>query len=472
MGIWWPSARFQVLLPPGQAAGAAPTPSIWERPGRIQAAARVHFDFDQRRVAGARAAARHSDHRPAMYSILSGLRIVEASSFVAAPSAGMHLAQLGAQVIRIDQIGGGLDYRRWPRQGEHSLYWEGLQKGKRSVAINLRDPQGRELAQALITAPGEQAGLFVTNFPRDGFLSHERLATLRADLITMRVQGWSDGRSGLDFTINSLAGYPYSTGPDTLGDEPVNHVLPAWDLLTGALGAMNLLAAERHRRATGEGQEIAMPLSGVAISALGALGQIAEIEVLDEDRPRLGNQVYGAFGRNFATRDGRQVMIVAISPKQWQGLLAALDIGSQIAAIEAAQQVDLSTDEGLRFIHRDQINPIVAAAVASLSYATVAERFEAHEVCWGPYQTLRETVHTHPELQTGNPLIERVSHPSGQTYRTPGSPAQYSGSPRVPVRRSPALGEDTESVLAEVLGLSDGQIGELLERRIVAGSHS
>ena len=100
-----------------------------------------------------------------MYQILSGLRIVEASSFVAAPSAAMHLAQLGAEVIRIDQIGGGLDYRRWPKLGEASLYWEGLQKSKRSVALNFRHPEGRELAQQLITAPGENAGLFVTNFP-------------------------------------------------------------------------------------------------------------------------------------------------------------------------------------------------------------------------------------------------------------------------------------------------------------------
>ena len=121
------------------------------------------------------------------------MRVVEASSFVAAPSCALHLAQLGADVIRIDPIGGGPDYRRWPRLGEHSLYWEGLQKAKRSIAVNLRAPEGRELAVRLITAPGDQGGLFVTNFPREGFLSHERLAQHRADLITVRVQGWADG---------------------------------------------------------------------------------------------------------------------------------------------------------------------------------------------------------------------------------------------------------------------------------------
>lgn len=408
-----------------------------------------------------------------MYQILSGLRIVEASSFVAAPSAGMHLAQLGADVIRIDQIGGGLDYRRWPKLGSESLYWEGLQKAKRSVAINFREPEGRELAQAIITAPGDDAGLFVTNFPRDGFLSHEKLAAKRADLITMRVQGWSDGRSGLDFTINAVTGYPYSTGPSSLDNEavsnqPVNHVLPAWDLLTGALGAMNLLAAERHRRATGQGQEIAMPLSNVAISALGALGQIAEVEVLNQDRPRLGNQVFGAFGRDFATRDGRHVMVVAISPKQWRGLLTALDLTGAMAALETALGVDLSADEGVRFSHREAINPMVEHAVAQLDFESLTKTFEANEVCWGPYQSLRKTIETHPELQSDSELIDNVSHPSGATYRTPGSPGQYSASERSPAKPAPSLGENTESVLADIMGMNDSQIGQLLERGIVA----
>lgn len=410
-----------------------------------------------------------------MYQILSGLRIVEASSFVAAPSAGMHLAQLGADVIRIDQIGGGLDYRRWPKLDQASLYWEGLQKSKRSVALNLREPEGRELAQQLITAPGENAGLFVTNFPRDGFLSHEKLTALRADLITMRVQGWSDGRSGLDFTINAVTGYPYSTGPASL-DEPgqpaaaVNHVLPAWDLLTGALGAMNLLAAERHRRETGQGQEIAMPLSNVAFSALGALGQIAEVEVLGEERPRLGNQVFGAMGSDFLTRDGRRVMAVAISPKQWRGLVASLEIAPEIEAIEQQHGVDFSKDEGVRFTWRDSINPVIARAIGKLDFETVSERFEAHEVCWGPYQSLRETVMNHPEMQPDSELIDLVRHPSGATYRSPGSPAQYSVSERQPVQRSPELGENTEAVLAEVIGLSSAQIGSLVDRGIVAGT--
>jgi len=109
-----------------------------------------------------------------MYDLLKGLRVVEGAAFVAGPSCGLYLAQMGAEVIRIDQIGGGPDFRRWPLApgGDDSLYWEGLNKAKRSVALDLTRPEGRELAARIATAPGDQAGLFITNFPAEGFLSH------------------------------------------------------------------------------------------------------------------------------------------------------------------------------------------------------------------------------------------------------------------------------------------------------------
>ena len=111
-----------------------------------------------------------------MEGILSGLRIVEGTAFVAAPSGGMTLAQLGADVIRFDPIGGSLDIGRWPltRDGK-SLCWAGLNKGKRSIAVNFRDPRGQELLTRLICAPGENAGIFSTNFPARGWLSYESL---------------------------------------------------------------------------------------------------------------------------------------------------------------------------------------------------------------------------------------------------------------------------------------------------------
>ena len=107
---------------------------------------------------------------------LADLRVVEGSAFVAAPLGGMTLAQLGADVIRFDQIGGGLDRVRWPlAEGGQSLFWAGLNKGKRSIQLDLHAPAGRELVQALVTAPGYEGGLFLTNFPARGWLAYDEL---------------------------------------------------------------------------------------------------------------------------------------------------------------------------------------------------------------------------------------------------------------------------------------------------------
>src|SRR5690606_38406585 len=149
------------------------------------------------------------------------------------------------------------------------LYWEGLNKGKKSIALDLSRPEGRELAVRLITAPAENAGLFVTNYPADGFLAHEKLTALRPDLITARVTGWREGRPAMDYTAAGAAGVPAMTGPPELGDQPVNAALPAWDLITGAYAAFALLAAERRRRETGEGGEVRIPLGELALVNMG-----------------------------------------------------------------------------------------------------------------------------------------------------------------------------------------------------------
>lgn len=304
-----------------------------------------------------------------MYNLLKGLRIVEGASFIAAPSCGLHLLQLGAEVIRFDPIGGGPDYRRWPQsQSGASLYWEGLNKGKKSIALDLTRPEGRELAVRLATAPGDNGGIFLTNYPANGFLAHDKLAAIRADLITVRVLGWADGSPAVDYTINSAVGLPYMTGPASLGDAPVNHVLPAWDLLTGASAAYALLAAERFRRETGRGQEVRVPLSDIALATLSHLGQIAEVTQSGTDRPRMGNELYGAFGRDFVTRDAKRIMIVAITARQWSGLLQALDLGEAIAQLEANLRVSFARDEGHRFIHRAPLFALVENALASKNW--------------------------------------------------------------------------------------------------------
>jgi len=404
-----------------------------------------------------------------MYDLLKGLTVVEGSAFIAGPTCGLYLAQLGAQVIRFDNIGGGPDFRRWPlAPSGASLYWEGLNKGKKSVALDLSRPEGRELAQRLAAAPGEDAGLFITNFPVEGFLSYERLKALRDDVICVRVMGWADGGPGVDYTINSAVGVPLMTGhPDD--PRPVNHVLPAWDLLTGAYAAFNMVAALLARMRTGQGREIRIPLSDVAAATLANMGMTAEILAGEGERPRQGNNLFGAFGRDFVTRDGQRLMVVAITPRQWTGLIEVLGVGDAGAAVEAARGVDFRKDEGVRFAHSDALMPIFEAGFVRAAAADLIPRFDELGVCWGPYQTLEQAL-ADPRLFKGNPIFSDLTQVSGETYPVAGYAATLPQDDRAPARPAARLGEHTEEVLAGLLRLDAGEIARLHDAGIVASA--
>jgi 2-methylfumaryl-CoA isomerase len=391
-----------------------------------------------------------------MYPLLNGLSVIEASSFVASPSAGLYLAQMGAEVIRVDQIGGGPDFHRWPVTDDNmSLYWENLNRAKKSVALDLSSQQGRELLQELVRKTGQ----LVTNFPAEGFLSHAKLSEGRADLVTIRVMGWADGSPALDYTVNNSVGYPMLTGD---GPEPVNHVLPAWDLLTGAYGAFAMLAAIRHRDQSGKGSEVRIPLSDVAIGTVANLGGIAEVLYSGANRPRLGNAVYGLFGRDFVTADGVRTMIVVVTPRQWANLVSALKLESAVEALEAERGVSFAKDDGLRFTHRDALFPMFESATAARSHADLAAAFDAGGIVHSAYRTMHDAVND-PALVANNPVFGAAPNPSGFDYPAAGSFATVPQMERQKPQPAPVNGGNSEEILAERLGLSPTQIAKLID---------
>jgi len=402
-----------------------------------------------------------------MYDLLKGLTVVEAAAFIAGPTCGLYLAQFGAEVIRIDQIGGGPDFRRWPLapNGE-SLYWEGLNKAKKSVVIDLARPQGREIAQRLAAAPGEDRGLFVTNFPVGGFFAYERLQALREDVICVRVMGWADGRPALDYTINASVGVPWMTG---FADDPrpVNHAFPAWDFITGAYAALSLVSAERARRGGAGGREIRIPLSDIAATSLANFGLLAEVLQAGADRPRHGNDLFGAFGRDFVIRDGRRLMVVAITPRQWRGVVKALDLEDAVAALEAELGVSFAAHEAVRYQHGARLYPMFEAAFATRSAEELGPAFEAEGVCWSEYRTLAVAARD-DSLFAANPVFGRAAQPSGLDYPLAGPAATLAGEPRGAPTPAPRLGANTDEVLAVLLGMSSGEIGRLHDAGLVA----
>ncbi|MCC6198487.1 MAG: CoA transferase [Burkholderiales bacterium] len=395
------------------------------------------------------------------------LRVVESSAFIAAPLAGLTLAQFGVDVIRVEMIGGGIDYGRLPLMPSgRSLYWTGLNKNKRSIAIDLRRDEGRELVRNLVVAGGTRGGFLLTNIVSQ-WLAHDLLARERPDVITCTIEGNPDGTTAVDYTVNSATGYPLMTGAGS-AVAPVNHVLPAWDMACAFQAAFAVVSAAERRRRTGQGAELRLALADVAFTMLSHLGLVAEAELLDQDRPAIGNYIYGAFGRDFGTKDGRRVIVAAISAGQWSSLVKACAMDDAIGELQRTSGRQFAR-EGDRYESREAIAAIVEAWCAARTFDQVKDAFDANRVCWGLYRTTRGLVRDDPRVGSGNPVWERIETAGVGPHLAAGTPLRAAGEARGASTPAPLLGQHTDQVLHEILGLDSPAIGRLHDAGIVAG---
>ena len=404
-----------------------------------------------------------------MAGILDGMRVVEGSAFVAIPLAGMTLAQMGADVIRFDRLEGGLDAARWPVTASgQSLFWAGLNKGKRSIAIDMKSPRGRELITQIICAPGDDAGLFLTNLRVRGWMDYETLSEHRADLVMVSLLGDRMGRPAVDYTVNPAIGFPDATGPEA-SSEPVAHVLPAWDLIAGNMAVSALLAGERHRLRTGKGQSVELALKDVAAAMLGNLGIIGEVAVNGTDRAKVGNALYGAYGQDFICEDGRRVMVVALTDRQWRGLVKVTGSGKALAALGERLGLDFAR-EGDRWQARHQITEILMPWFRTRTINDFGKAFDEAGVTWSEFRSFARAIAEDPDLSLDNPMFAELDQPGIGRYRVPGSPLAFSAAAREAPAPAPLLGEHTEEILADVAKLPDGEIARLFDDGIVKGA--
>ncbi|MGO4442901.1 CoA transferase [Mycobacterium sp. 2YAF39] len=391
---------------------------------------------------------------------LAGVRIVEISSFVAVPLAGMTLAQLGAEVIRVDPIGGAADYRRWPLTDDgESIYWAGLNKGKRSVAADMRSSDGQDLVQRLIAG----SGVLITNVAGRQWHSYDVLTRLRPDLIHVEVSGRADGGTGVDYTVNAAIGFPMVTGPAELAT-PVNHVLPAWDVTCGIYTALAVTTALRHRDSTGQGQRISIPLENVALATAGNLGFFTEVMINGTARQRIGNSVYGQYGQDFTGRDGASFMIVALTKRHFSDLTELTGTTKAVAALAETLGADF-TDEGQRYEHRDALFGLFNEWFSQHTAQEITDALSTSSVLWDRYQSFAEAARG--DRVTANPMFTPIDQPRIGEYLAPGLPMSIGGVyPAAEV--APALGDDTSAVLGDWLGLSSDEIARLTVAGTVA----
>ncbi|WP_406634187.1 CoA transferase [Amycolatopsis sp. WGS_07] len=373
-----------------------------------------------------------------MSALLAGLRVVELSAYVATPLCGLTLAQLGADVIRVEPLGGAADRTRWPLSDDGtSLYWSGLNKGKRAIAVDLESEADRRRVADLIVGGGPC--VVVTNTSRHADLGYDALSAQRPDLIHVLLDGRADGGAAVDYTVQAGTGFPLLTGT---GSAPVNHVLPAWDVCAGLYLAVGLLAAERHRQLTGEGRSIRVALEDVALATAGNLGYLAEAQLTDHKRTKSGNTIYGTYGDDFETADGVRVMIVLLTERHWNKMLAATGLSDAFAGLSKTLGISFTTESD-RYRHRDVITPLLARWFGQTPYAQVAEVLTQHRILWERYRSFAELSPTLRELA----LFGEIDQPGAGRHWAPKSPIQADGS-RLDPRAAPEVGQHNDELLA------------------------
>jgi crotonobetainyl-CoA:carnitine CoA-transferase CaiB-like acyl-CoA transferase len=393
--------------------------------------------------------------QPANAPPLAGVRVVDLSRVLAGPYATMTLADLGADVVKIEHPAGGDETRTWgpPFAGGESAYFLSVNRGKRSVALDLKDPEGRDLALELCA----RADVVIENFRPGGAarlgLDYETVRERRPDVVYCTISGFGAreprDRAGYDFTVQAESGVMSITGePD---GEPMKVGVAIVDVLTGLNAATAILAALHRRDLTGEGDLVEVSLLD---SAFAALVNIAANALLTaEEQRRYGNAHPSIVPyQPFRAADG------------WIAVAAAND-GLYAKLCTAIERPDLATDERYatneaRVRNREPLIAELQAVFAGRSTEHWEGLLLAAGVPAGKIRGVGEA------LRTGQARIQRVDHPTAGTVELVGPPFELNSATLGPSAPPPLLGQHTAEVLAE-LGVDGSRLAALESRGVI-----
>jgi crotonobetainyl-CoA:carnitine CoA-transferase CaiB-like acyl-CoA transferase len=396
--------------------------------------------------------------QPTSASPLAGVRIVDLSRVLAGPYATMTLADLGADVVKVEHPAGGDETRGWgpPFAGGESAYFLSVNRGKRSVALDLKDAEARDLALELCA----RADVVVENFRPGGAarlgLDYETVQALRREIVYCTISGFGSreptDRAGYDFTVQAESGLMAITGePD---GEPLKVGVAIVDVLAGLNAATAILAALRRRDLTGEGGRVEVSLLDSAFAALVNVG--ANALLTGEEPQRYGNAHPSIVPyQPFRAADG------------WIAVAAAND-GLYTRLCQAIDRPDLAADERYstneaRVLNREPLIGELQAVFAARSTDDWERLLLAAGVPAGKIRGVGEALRTAPAR------TRRVDHPTAGAIELVGPPFKLNSAALGPSTPPPLLGQHTAEVLRE-LGVDDERLASLEERGVIARS--
>ena len=391
---------------------------------------------------------------------LAGVRVIEFTHMVMGPAAGLILADLGADVIKIEPVDGD-STRHLPGSG--SGYFPMYNRNKRSLCVDLKSPDGLAAVQRLIS----QADVVIENF-RPGTMDRLGLgyATLKAQyprLIYCSEKGFLAGpyehRTALDEVAQMMGGLAYMTGPP---GKPLRAGTSVIDVQGGMFGAVGIIAALHQRNTTGQGQNVVASLYESTVFLVGQ--HMAQMAVTGKPAAPMPVRVSAwAIYQVFETGDAQQVFVGVVSDKQWKDFCAAFELHE----LAADKSLDTNND---RVKHKERLVPLIQAEFRRYSKQQLMDKLEKTGLPFAPIAR-PEDLFDDPHLAASNGLVPITISDgplAGQQTRLPALPLEMGGE-RFGVHRDvPRAGQHTPEVLREA-GYTEGEILDLLSRKIVAG---
>jgi len=392
---------------------------------------------------------------------LAGVRVIEFTHMVMGPAAGLILADLGADVIKIEPVGGD-STRRLPGSG--AGYFPMYNRNKRSICVDLKADDGRDLVLRLL----EDADVVIENFrpgtmDRLGF-GYEALKARHPRLIYCSEKGFLSGpyenRTALDEVAQMMGGLAYMTGPP---GQPLRAGTSVIDVQGGMFGAVGIIAALFQRNATGAGQNVVASLYESTVFLVGQ--HMAQFAVTGKPAAPMPVRVSAwAIYQVFETRDDQQVFVGVVSDKQWKDFCAAFELHD----LAADRTLDGNND---RVKHKERLVPVIKAAFLKYTKQELMAKLEKTGLPFAPI-TRPEELFDDPHLAANNgllPLTVTDGARAGEKTRLPALPLEMDGE-RFGVHRDvPRAGEHTRELLREA-GYPEAKVADLLTRKVIAAA--